>query len=531
VSRIEHRAFAGGISGLASFVSTLGIAVLQVPILLRYWPAEAYGTWILVGTVTAFLTVLDLGHQNYVGNLFIGLSVESRPALKIALGSAIRVAFVIGLVQVAVAVCLLAPAIQNWVLKDGAIAWRAQKAGWATCLYLCYWAIFSSVGGVLVRLYLTNQLFARGQWLGTAMRVGGFVSLVASVGLGANLLTAMLVSILANVILNIGMLWDLRRRLPDLFPWWQSGDWLTGWTNLCRSTVLMGNGILEQIGMNGLIIVIGRFAAPLAIAAFTTQRTVANVAIQAASILMTPLLPELVRYHIGREPAKVTAVLSASWFLNGWWVSLGFAVAPVAVVRIYGMWTHGAVPFIPPLFAALAGAVVVRQWATPMSVYIGGLNRLFPQTIAAVIRAASAFGCAALLLPIYGVAGASLGLLIGEILAAGVMLAATSHLLRGIGGEFPWRSAVLALAQISLTAVPLGLFAWGVNGLAPWVVSACVGISFITFWQWRELPADVGTRMAASANSFLAMIWRTPVSWRARFLSYCHALAGSHRNG
>jgi hypothetical protein len=43
--------------------------VLVVPLFLRTWAAEGHGRWLSLGALLSCLTLLDLGGQNFIGNI------------------------------------------------------------------------------------------------------------------------------------------------------------------------------------------------------------------------------------------------------------------------------------------------------------------------------------------------------------------------------------------------------------------------------------------------------------------------------
>jgi len=106
----------GGLVGGISFALTLGLNVIQVPLLLRFWPQETYGLWISVGALSTFLTTLDGGHQLYVGNLLTRYYVEDREAFHRTLASAIRIASLTSAAQIILAIvfCFSGQAA-NWL--------------------------------------------------------------------------------------------------------------------------------------------------------------------------------------------------------------------------------------------------------------------------------------------------------------------------------------------------------------------------------------------------------------------------------
>ena len=88
---IESRLASASLASFASFIVTLLQSLLMVPLLLAVWKPEVYGQWIVVTTAFGLLTTMDLGLQNYVGNLFT-MAGGDRECVRRRLGSGIRAA-------------------------------------------------------------------------------------------------------------------------------------------------------------------------------------------------------------------------------------------------------------------------------------------------------------------------------------------------------------------------------------------------------------------------------------------------------
>src|SRR5262249_2515655 len=61
------------LKGLASFafgqIVSVAQTVILVPLFISAWGASEYGQWLGLTSFVAYLSLLDLGGQNYIGNL------------------------------------------------------------------------------------------------------------------------------------------------------------------------------------------------------------------------------------------------------------------------------------------------------------------------------------------------------------------------------------------------------------------------------------------------------------------------------
>lgn len=491
---VHFRAMQGSTAAGVSVAFTLVQSVVQVPVLLHFWSSDTYGTYMSLLASVAMVTSLDSGHQYYVGNLFNDRWVRNRSQLQVELSSSVRMAGVLAATEIL---------IGGGLVLCGGLAWGAHRAtadtgrglGAALTLYLIYWGVFGAVGGLLVRLYQPAGLFARSQWLGIASRFLAFAALVGAAAGGGKVFGAMAVQVAVGTVFNVFLLRDLRRQIPEVYPWWRGGHWGTAWRNFMSSLVLTGNGVAEQLAGSGLVLLVGRMLSPGAVAIFTTVRTVANTALQGTGVLLSPLGPDIVRYHVKGEGTKLVAVFSASWLLGNTLIAAGLALGVLVLEPIYTLWTRGLMPLDRSLFAALGLAVAIRQWAAPCQTYLASINRLRPQTTMAVARAVLGLGTAGALLPWLGLPAAGLGVLAAEVGAALIATKAAQAELLRFGTVFPRRPAALALAQLGLAAVVLGAFAARVPGLGVWSGAALIGVCVLGWQQWRALSDGVRSRL------------------------------------
>lgn len=480
--------------GTTALALNLLQAIVQVPVLLHYWNPQTYGLWGTLLATISLVTSLDLGHQNYLGNRFCEHWVNSQDRLRQELASGIRAAVVIAAIEILVGIGLMAAGGLAWMGSSPAQANQTAILG-AVALYLLYWAVFGAVGGILVRLYTPAGLFDRAQWMGIISRLLAFLALIAAAALGGSVLEAMAAQVIVGTLFNFYLLWSLRQQFPHFTPWWQGGNWSTAWHNFRLSLVLTANGVMDQIASNGLVLMVGRMLSPASVALFTTVRTVANLGIQGANIMLNPLVPDLVRYHVTREGNKLAAVISASLFVGTSLVTTGLIVGVAILEPIYAVWTHGVLPFDRHLFAYLGVTVAVRQWAAPFQTYLASMNRLRSQTTMVVVRAVIGLGLSALLLPAMGLPAAGLGALAAEVGAAVVAAVAVQGQLRALGVTFPMRSALLALGQIALSLLTWLLFSEGYEGRYLYVATCQIGVVLLALAQWHSLPEQVKIRL------------------------------------
>ena len=150
-------------------------------------------------------------------------------------------------------------------------------------------------------------------------------------------------------------------------------------------------------------------AGPVALAAFSTMRTGANVALQGLNTIINPLLPDLMRFLHDRDQPRSEAAFSTIWIVSGSIYGTGRRNLQIFIEPFYVYWTQGKIAFDPLLFALLSLGVLVYAVVQPaMAVVIG--NNLTKTTIALIAAVAGVilFAVLIVLVPIIGILGAAI---------------------------------------------------------------------------------------------------------------------------
>jgi len=500
---MHTRAAKGGLVSGFSFALNLGMNLVQVPLLLRFWPQETYGLWLSVAALSNLLTALDGGHQAYVGNLLNRQIVEDRALFRRTLASAVCIAMLTASVQIvlAVALCFSGKAA-DWLGVELA---QSTDFSISVVIYTVGWISTGSIGAVLVRLFPPTGRFVRSTWWGIGMRLAQFSAVVVAAWLGWGLVATACLFAATVFAVNVVLFADIRRLYPELFPWWRGADWRAGFKNLASSGVVTVVGVLDYFSLQGVVLMVAGGLGAAVVPLFTTLRTMANMAMQGTGFLLNPIQPDLVRYHVQREGEKISAVFGFFWFATGVLINGGMLAALFMVEPVYAFWTQGRLEFDRALFGWLAAAVLVRTLAAPLQSYLTSINHLPALSITAVLRAALTVGGVMIGATRWGLAGVGGALFVAEL--AGSLIVPgwfVAVALARVGGRLDFFAVGLAGVSASAAGTGLTAFALGISGWQGFA-SAAAGVVLILSWlQWRGLPPDVRRR----AGAVLPPFWR-----------------------
>jgi O-antigen/teichoic acid export membrane protein len=332
-------------------------------------------------------------------------------------------------------------------------------------------------------------------WWATAARIVQFAAVTTAAWMGWGLVGTSLLFTGLVFAANVLLLLDIYRLYPLLYPWWSGGDFRHGIRNFLHSSALTGVSILDLLSLQGVVLLVTGSLGALVVPLFTTQRTLANTAMQGAGFLLNPIQPDLVRYHMQRETAKIGAVFNFFWFVTSATINGSMVIGLFFIEAIYVFWTRGKLEFDRVLFSWLAAAVLVRTLSAPMQVYLASINQLKALVATAMTRAAlTAIGVLSLT-RVMGLGGVGAALLISEVLGSFLLpWLFTVRAFSNLDGKTRVRAPRLAI--VSTVSSGIALAGFGMNVLIwPWLAGGALITVFVTaIFQWRELSLDVKDR-------------------------------------
>jgi O-antigen/teichoic acid export membrane protein len=168
----------------------------------------------------------------------------------------------------------------------------------------------------------------------------------------------------------------------------------------------------QALSLQGFNLVLGALQGPVAVTAFATSRTLARVNFQLVNTLALALWPEL-SSAFGAGNIQLARKLHRHAFQAALMVSLmGSAALWLAGPSLYRIWIRGAVPFDATCFHVLLLVTIANSFWYTSSVVPMSTNEHRRIALAYVIGTAFSLALAWVLIPYFGVIGASLALLV-----------------------------------------------------------------------------------------------------------------------
>jgi O-antigen/teichoic acid export membrane protein len=262
-----------------------------------------------------------------------------------------------------------------------------------------------------------------------------------------------------------------------------------GYSNFLKSLPILGKSLFENVRQQGVRLVLAPLTGPVGLAAFSTMRTGANVALQGLNTIINPLLPDLIRFLHDRDQPRSEAAFSTVWVVVVAFMAPGVVILQTFIEPFYVFWTQGKITFDPLLFALLSLGVLVYAVVQPAMAVVIGNNLTKTQLALASLSAVFAFGILIISVPLIGILGAGIALLIAELVAAiGYRIYAQRWL---EANELRWPQQAFALATVSVVIAALALTSMILMPEYKWLI---LGISLVFFawnlWRyWQVLPS------------------------------------------
>src|SRR5215472_1680515 len=256
---IEGRAAkVSAVTGLSTALS-ICLQVITVPICLRYWGSDIYGSWLALFASFTLIRSVDAGYVGYVGNQLNMLYYEEQHKLRKTLASALWGVAVLGLVQLTLLMLLYGTDSMSLVnnLQQGYA--QDRKAVVALSILTVSWILTGSYVGIVHRLLIPAGMMYQAAWWSLGFQVSQFAALMVAALVNLSLLETSFLFASVQACIYLASAVYIKIKLPNFYPWWAGSDRSTGFTDLYRSVPLTASGLLQQGGNSALVMLVSTF--------------------------------------------------------------------------------------------------------------------------------------------------------------------------------------------------------------------------------------------------------------------------------
>lgn len=412
-------------------VIAVGMQLASLPLFLSTWDAATYGMWLLLSALPAYLAMADVGMVTAAGNRMTMAQGAGDTALA---NRVFQSAQVFMLIVCAALAALALPAI--WWAPWPTNATLDQRMA---LMALTASVLVAFAGGLSEQLFKATHRYALGTLLGNLTRLAewtgwmlglllvGSFSAVAFTGLAFRTAGTLLTMVLARTG-EPGLQWGLRHASA-----------LTVREMVRPAAAFMAFPLANALSFQGVTLLVGALLGPVAVAIFSTCRTLARTAVQITAMLSHSLWPEFSRLFGQGALAELRQLTGRGAALSAAQVMLLCAALYAAAPWMLGTWTHGKIAFDPSVMGLLtAYAAISGLWHVPR-VLLMSTNQHGPLALWSLLGGAACVVLTAWWAPRAGLNGVGLAMLTSELLVAVACVALT---LRALGHDAPTRTVM-----------------------------------------------------------------------------------------
>lgn len=477
-------------SGSLAMWSRMGLSilsqVLMVPIFLTYWSTKQYGAWLALQSVYSLITILDTAYQTYLENEFLKIGKTAVDRYKVLLYSSLPSVIFIGCLQ-ALVFYITSQTTQFSDLmglskpEDHALL---EQCSSVIFIWLVVMIFTTSTSGVIGRALSAIGYFSRFAWWGVLYMACSSLLPIAVLMNGGSLMTVGVAQAVMMLAYHVLWFWDAIKimRKESITP--VKPQWHVIISSLKSTIFVFLRLLLELSRQHGFRLLLAPMVGLKKLAEFATQRTIAGVATQSMNNIYGPLMPELMRYLRERDQDKTDTIFSLIWSLTSFLLCPLVYLLQVVMPLIYPIWTRGQFEFDGLLFMTISATLLVYAISLPAIAVCSGNNLVKLQMYISVIAFVVLFASLPVTIPLFGLKGAALSLILAEVTSSICSVWNALQWLRSAGLTWPTPMFRLAGFSLAKTLICCTLIAvWpAITVIVSVLFVALLAISAIRFW-------------------------------------------------
>jgi len=466
---------------------TLISQLILVPIFLTYWDTTTYGAWILLQTVYGLIFLGNLAHHDYLYHENLKLGLKQKVKINLILNSSLIFSLLITLIVFFIVYLQYKYNIfGNFLGLE-----KTFKETWELSLLLLAGTLFitKTFKGLVVGPLCVYGHYPLFSWLNVLESSVTIFIPIGFVIFGFNFFETVIVFIISQIIFYI-FFYTLAIKLlkkenfsivkPDL---------KLGFSQTLKSLWVFSRHLIDMFRQTGIRIIISPIVGLVNLAAFTTTRTVANVAQQGLLSITFPIMPELMKSINSKEDNKIETLVTLLWLFTSLILSPLLLILQYISPELFVIWTLGKIEFNPLLFSFLSMSLLIMAIAQPAVSIIRGNNLIKTQFYISFVAVFILLFFTYLLTESWGLEAVGFSLLISEIIVLILYLKIVKKWLYENDLKWPTKSFLISLINIILSSIGIILIALDILPLFSLIITLIIQIilSIVLFNQLPEL--------------------------------------------
>lgn len=472
------------------------IQLISVPICLRYWGKTTYGTWLALSAAYTILRTVDGGFTAFIGNKLNMLYHQDQQEMRRVLASAVWGVILLGSLQIIIVLGLYFSNSMSLIMGSAVSQISASQTIFGLMVMSLTWILSGSYIGMLHRFLIPNGMLYQLLWWVMLLQVSQSLSIMLAAYFQFSVFNAALFFAFAQAAVYISSAFYIKWRLPQFYPWLSGAKLKIGIREIINSFPMTVNGAVQQAGNSGVVVLVSAVLGAAVIPIYSTMRTLSNLWTTVTNIVTAPLLPDIVRFHATKELRKFIMVHKTHVLLMSVIINLSIMLAYPLIDTVYLYWTRGKLPIDHRLICLLLASVSVFALNSLFNTFLTGLNNGRYLVVMGALRGLFVLLAGYFLLPIFGLSGIGMAILLAEIL----LMAANTYIfiygeLQSIGAErenmFAWYdilcfASVLCFLLLNVLIVHLSIIYYVIS----------LGLLLIgMIYAWINLDLEIKSRI------------------------------------
>lgn len=413
---------------------TILIQVIAIPVFLHTWGAKMYGEWLILSAIPTYLAFSDVGFGNVAANdmtMRVAMG-DRRGALETFQSTWVFISFTsLALLAVFIAGAIFLP-LTRWLNLSSIGPMNTRLI----LILLCSYALLSLQADLICSGFRCEGNYALGMLIKNILRLTENTVVTVMIVLHATPLQAAGAYFLMRSVGTPTMGYLMMRKSP----WLHFGFGYA--TKQCVKTLAVpavayvAFPVGTALSIQGMVLVIAAVLGPVAVATFSTMRTLTRFGFQLMEAVKNSVWPELSTAY-GKQNWNLARRLHRLACQASLWSS----IATVTFLYIFGekimaIWTHGRIAIDLSAFHWLLLVILANSfWYTSSVVTVASNTH---ERVAAVYLAGtvSSLFIARLLMPHFGISGAAMALLAIDVIVGWYVLSRSLSTLSENAGEF-----------------------------------------------------------------------------------------------
>lgn len=392
---------------------TVAIQLASVPLFFHYWGLELYGEWLILSAIPAYLSLSDIGFATVAANdMSMRLAKgDQQGTLEVYQSIWVFISGVSLLVGSALAYLIVSFPVNSLFSISHINAVQTSQVLFVLMLYV----LLGLQGGVLNAAFRAVGRYAYGTVMNNSIRLIEWLCSMLALVLSGSVLDVAMAALIVRT-LGLMVLWfTLRVHAPWLMLGVQAASVHKIRELLKPAIAFMAFPLGLALSLQGMVLVIGMLMGTASVAIFSTYRTLARLLVQVITMLNQAIWPEISAAYGSGKIDVVNKLHRKSSSLTFW-----IALASVMAIGMLGEWVvslwtrHAFQPHPVLLVLLLTSSFLNVLWQTSWVVLMA-TNQHQKISIVFIASAASGLIMSALAIPLFGLNGVGLALVVAEI--------------------------------------------------------------------------------------------------------------------